>query len=177
MMDRGTADRAVVRGAVRGARPRRCLGDRWSCSSRLGAVAVLYRFAALNYFVIILNLVPLLELDGYWILSDLIQVRDLRPGRSRSSGTTSGSKIRARERLTLQEIGLGLYGDPRGRCSRCSRSTAVFFGRRTSAGSSRGSGTGARTRPPGAHSPCSSRGRLIRGVDLADPLAWYRTDP
>ena len=33
----------------------------------------------LNYFVIFLNLVPLLELDGYWILSDLIQVPDLRP--------------------------------------------------------------------------------------------------
>ena len=35
---------------------------------------LLYRFALLNYFVIFLNLIPLLELDGYWILSDLIQV-------------------------------------------------------------------------------------------------------
>ena len=41
--------------------------------------SLLYKFALLNYIVIFLNLVPLLELDGYWILSDLIQVPDLRP--------------------------------------------------------------------------------------------------
>ena len=40
---------------------------------------VLYRFCFLGYFVLLLNLVPLLELDGYWILSDMIQVPDLRP--------------------------------------------------------------------------------------------------
>ena len=41
--------------------------------------ALLYKFALINYFVIFLNLIPLLELDGYWILTDLIQVPDLRP--------------------------------------------------------------------------------------------------
>src|SRR5207342_2946787 len=40
---------------------------------------LLYKFALINYFVIFLNLIPLLELDGYWILTDLIQVPNLRP--------------------------------------------------------------------------------------------------
>ena len=30
--------------------------------------ALLYKFALISYFVIFLNLIPLLELDGYWIL-------------------------------------------------------------------------------------------------------------
>ena len=38
----------------------------------------MYKFAVLNYFVVIMNLIPLLELDGYYILADLIQVPDLR---------------------------------------------------------------------------------------------------
>jgi CRP-like cAMP-binding protein/Zn-dependent protease len=70
----------------------------------------LYRFAVLNYFVILLNLIPLLELDGYWILSDLIQVRDLRP---RAIAFVQGDmwhKLRIRERFTRQDLGLALYG-------------------------------------------------------------------
>jgi CRP-like cAMP-binding protein len=70
----------------------------------------LYRFAVLNYYVIVLNLIPLLELDGYWILTDLIQVRDLRP---RSLAFLQGDlwhKLRVREAWTAQEIGLALYG-------------------------------------------------------------------
>ena len=71
---------------------------------------LLYRFAVLNYFLILLNLIPLLELDGYWILSDLIQVRDLRP---RAIAFIQGDlwhKLRIRERFTRQETGLALYG-------------------------------------------------------------------
>ena len=41
--------------------------------------AHLYTWALLNYFIVFLNLIPLLELDGYWILADVIQVPDLRP--------------------------------------------------------------------------------------------------
>ena len=99
--------------------------------------------ASLNYFVIFLNLVPLLELDGYWILSDLIQVPDLRP-RSlqfirydlwRSSGAASGSRSR--------RSASALYGDPRASRSRSSRSTwSYFFWERCSAGSSRAVGGG-----------------------------------
>jgi len=70
---------------------------------------VLYKFALLNYFVIFLNLVPMLELDGYWILSDLIQVPDLRPMSLRFLRYDLWAKLRRRERFSKQEIGLGLY--------------------------------------------------------------------
>ena len=71
---------------------------------------LLYKFALLNYIVIFLNLVPLLELDGYWILSDLIQMPDLRPHSLQFIQHDLWHKIRSRERLTPQEWGLGGYG-------------------------------------------------------------------
>jgi CRP-like cAMP-binding protein/Zn-dependent protease len=71
---------------------------------------ILYKFAILNYFVIFLNLVPLLELDGYWILSDLIQVPDLRPMSLQFIRDDLWRKLRGRERFTKQEVGLGIYG-------------------------------------------------------------------
>ncbi|MDP9302717.1 MAG: cyclic nucleotide-binding domain-containing protein, partial [Actinomycetota bacterium] len=70
----------------------------------------LYKFCVLSYIVILLNLIPLLELDGYWIFAELIQVPDLR---SRSLAFVQHDlwhKLRARERFTLQEVRLGLYG-------------------------------------------------------------------
>ncbi|HEV8622784.1 MAG TPA: hypothetical protein VGR33_07830, partial [Actinomycetota bacterium] len=77
-----------------------------------GSVAspILYKFALLNYFVIFLNLVPLLELDGYWILSDLIQVPDLRPMSLQFIRYDLWRKLRTRQRFSKQEAGLGLYG-------------------------------------------------------------------
>jgi putative peptide zinc metalloprotease protein len=33
---------------------------------------LLYTWALLNYFIVFLNLIPLLELDGYWILADVL---------------------------------------------------------------------------------------------------------
>jgi CRP-like cAMP-binding protein/Zn-dependent protease len=80
----------------------------WQPSSPVSPL--LYRFAVLNYFVILLNLIPLLELDGYWILSDLIQVRDLRP---RAIAFVQGDlwhKLRIHERFSRQDVGLALYG-------------------------------------------------------------------
>jgi CRP-like cAMP-binding protein/Zn-dependent protease len=76
----------------------------------LGISPLLYKFAILNYFVIFLNLVPLLELDGYWILSDLIQVPDLRPMSLQFIRFDLWRKLGRREGLTKQEVGLGLYG-------------------------------------------------------------------
>jgi putative peptide zinc metalloprotease protein len=70
---------------------------------------ILYKFALLNYFVIFLNLVPMLELDGYWILSDFIQVPDLRPRSLQFIRYDVWHKLRRRERFTKQEVGLGLY--------------------------------------------------------------------
>jgi putative peptide zinc metalloprotease protein len=74
------------------------------------ATSILYKFALLNYFVLFMNLVPLLELDGYWILSDLIQVPDLRPMSLSFVRHDLWHKLRTRARFTLQEIGLALYG-------------------------------------------------------------------
>ncbi len=71
---------------------------------------LLYRFALINYLVIFMNLIPLLELDGYWILSDLIQVPDLRPRSLRFIQHDLWHKVRTRDRLTPQEWGLGAYG-------------------------------------------------------------------
>ena len=76
----------------------------------LDVAPVLYRFALINYFVIALNLVPLLELDGYWLLADAIQVPDLRRRSLRFTRHDLWHKLRTRERFSIQEIGLGLYG-------------------------------------------------------------------
>ncbi len=75
-----------------------------------GVADVLFKFAVLNYFVIFLNLIPLLELDGYWILSDLIQMPELRPRSLQFIQKDLWHKLRVREHFTPQEIGLGLYG-------------------------------------------------------------------
>lgn len=90
---------------------------------------VLYKFALLNYFVIFLNLIPLLELDGYWILSDLIQVPDLRPRSLAFIQHDLWHKLRTRERLTRQELGLGLYGAIGIAFTALSLYTAYFFWR------------------------------------------------
>jgi CRP-like cAMP-binding protein/Zn-dependent protease len=70
----------------------------------------LFVAAALNYYLVMMNLIPLLELDGYYILADLIQVPDLRP---RSLGFLRDDlvrKIRHWEHFSKQEVGLALYG-------------------------------------------------------------------
>ena len=75
-----------------------------------GVAAFLYRFALINYFVIFLNLIPLLELDGYWIFADLIQVPDLRRRSLNFVKRDLWHKLAARTRLNLQETGLAVYG-------------------------------------------------------------------
>ncbi len=73
-----------------------------------GPSELLYRFAILNLFVIFLNLIPMLELDGYWIFADLIQVPDLRPRSLAFIQHDLWHKLRTRDRLSLQEWGLAL---------------------------------------------------------------------
>ncbi len=74
-----------------------------------GAAEFLYRFALLNLFIIFLNLIPLLELDGYWIFSDLVQVKDLRPRSMEFVQHDLWHKLRVREHVRLQEWGLTFY--------------------------------------------------------------------
>jgi CRP-like cAMP-binding protein/Zn-dependent protease len=70
----------------------------------------LYKFCVLNYLVIFLNLIPLLELDGYWILSDAIQVPNLRPMAMSFVRHDLWHKLRAKAHFTKQEVGLAVYG-------------------------------------------------------------------
>ncbi len=69
----------------------------------------MYRYAVLNYLMLTMNLIPLLELDGYYILADLIQVPDLRPMSFSFARHDLWHKLRRRERLSKREVGLALY--------------------------------------------------------------------
>jgi CRP-like cAMP-binding protein len=71
---------------------------------------VMYKFAVLNYFVIFLNLIPLLELDGYFFLSDLMEAPDLRPRSLEFVQHDLWHKLRTHDGFSAAEVGLGLYG-------------------------------------------------------------------
>lgn len=90
---------------------------------------LMYKFAVLNYLVIFLNLIPLLELDGYFVLADLIQVPDLRPRSLEFMQHDLWHKLRSRERFKPQEVGLGLYGIAGIAFTIFSVYTALFFWR------------------------------------------------
>ncbi len=72
--------------------------------------STLYKWAVLNYFVVFMNLMPMLELDGYWILSDAIQVPDLRPRSLAFVRHDLWRKLRKRERWNWSEVGLLAFG-------------------------------------------------------------------
>jgi len=74
----------------------------------VGGIA--FKAASLFIFQFALNLVPILELDGYYILTDLLDMPMLR---QRSMAFARGSvvrKLRKRQRWTVMEVGLGIYG-------------------------------------------------------------------
>jgi putative peptide zinc metalloprotease protein len=74
----------------------------------VGGIA--FKAASLLIFQAVLNLVPILELDGYFILTDLLDAPLLR---QRALVFARGSvirKMRRRERWSASEIGLALYG-------------------------------------------------------------------
>ena len=70
----------------------------------------LYQFVIMNYFVLFLNLVPMLELDGYWILSDALHQPDLRPESLAFVRREMWRKLRRRERFSRREVGLAAFG-------------------------------------------------------------------
>jgi CRP-like cAMP-binding protein/Zn-dependent protease len=76
----------------------------------VGIRNILYRFVVLNYLFLFFNLIPLLELDGYWVLADALQVPELRPMSLAFVRTEMWRKIRRREAFTRREVGLALYG-------------------------------------------------------------------
>jgi len=69
-----------------------------------------FQFLIINYYVLFLNLVPLLELDGYWLLSDGLEMPDLRPRSLAFVRRGLWTKLARRQRLTKGEAGLAVYG-------------------------------------------------------------------
>ena len=70
----------------------------------------LYRYTVLAYLNIFLNVIPLLELDGYWMLSDWLRIPDLRPRSLEFLQHDLLHKLRTGERWTGTEVGLLVYG-------------------------------------------------------------------
>ena len=82
----------------------------------------MYKFAVLNYLVVIMNLVPLLELDGYYILADLIV-----SGRSRSCDTTCSTscELANASPAVMRALLCTASWASRSRSSRCGRRTTT----------------------------------------------------
>jgi len=77
-------------------------------SGTLGGLA--FKAASLFVFQFALNMLPILELDGYLIMVDLVDAPMLR---QRAIAFARGGvlrKLRRRDRWTPQEVGLGAYG-------------------------------------------------------------------
>jgi CRP-like cAMP-binding protein len=70
----------------------------------------LYRYTVLAYLNIFLNLIPLLELDGYFMVSDWLRIPDLRPRSIQFLRHDLVHKLRTRERFTGGDLGLLVYG-------------------------------------------------------------------
>lgn len=92
---------------------------------------VLYRFVVLTYFLLLVNLVPLLELDGYWIFSDVVGVSDLRARSLAFLRHTAWRKVRRRERFGPTEIALATYALVGGAFAVFVLTVAAQFWRRT----------------------------------------------
>lgn len=74
----------------------------------VGGIA--FKAASLFFFQFALNLVPILELDGYYILTDLLDTPMLRERSIAFARSAVMRKLRKRERWTPTEVGLGIYG-------------------------------------------------------------------
>ena len=70
----------------------------------------MFRLAVLTYLTALLNLIPFLELDGYWMMVDALETPDLRPRSLAFLRHELPGKIRRRQRLSKQEVGLTGFG-------------------------------------------------------------------
>jgi CRP-like cAMP-binding protein/Zn-dependent protease len=77
-------------------------------SGIVGAVA--FQGASLFTFQLVMNLLPILELDGYHVLVDLLDAPFLRQRSMAFARTAIPRKLRRRERWKRGEIGLALFG-------------------------------------------------------------------
>lgn len=74
------------------------------------AGSLAFKAASLFAFQLVINLLPILELDGYFILVDLLDAPLLRQRSMAFARNKVLHKLRRRERWTPKEIGLGFYG-------------------------------------------------------------------
>ena len=75
-----------------------------------GAVATVLFLASIAYFSFLLNLVPLLELDGYYVLVDLLEMPMLRPRSFAFVREHLLGKLRRGERFDRRELLFTGYG-------------------------------------------------------------------
>lgn len=74
---------------------------------------VLFNLSVLTYVTAAMNLIPFLELDGYWMLMDALQTTDLRPRSLSFLRNDFPYKLRQREALSRFEwalLGFGTVG-------------------------------------------------------------------
>lgn len=71
---------------------------------------IAFKAANLFAFQLVLNLLPILELDGYYVLVDLLDAPMLRQRSMAFARNKVVRKLRRRERWTSTELGLGFYG-------------------------------------------------------------------
>lgn len=74
----------------------------------VGSIA--FQGASLFIFQLALNLVPILELDGYHVLVDVLDAPFLRQRSMAFARTAVVRKLRRRERWSPSEVGLALFG-------------------------------------------------------------------
>jgi putative peptide zinc metalloprotease protein len=75
-----------------------------------GATPTLLILASIAYFGFLCNLIPLLKLDGYYILVDLLEMPLLQPRSFAFIRKRLPGKLRRRERLDREELLLTCYG-------------------------------------------------------------------
>jgi putative peptide zinc metalloprotease protein len=71
---------------------------------------VLYQFAFLTYMTSIMNLNPLLKLDGYYILMDWLEIPRLREKSLKFIGKPLRDKLRKRETFSREERIYAVFG-------------------------------------------------------------------
>jgi len=71
---------------------------------------VLYKFAAFFYIGVVVNMNPLLELDGYYMLEDFLEIPNLRRRSISFLKKRLWGKLARREKLTSQERFLAVFG-------------------------------------------------------------------
>jgi putative peptide zinc metalloprotease protein len=94
------------------------------------ATTLLFKFAVASYFTDALNLMPLLPLDGYYILMDWLEIPQLRQRALEFIRGPMWRMLLDRERFTRREVLFGVFGVLAATYSSLSIFLAVLYWRR-----------------------------------------------